>query len=295
MGYFYLNFPDASLNVIIILCYAQCVAKVKKGNKMKNLGAVFLMIALLIFPSSAWSEEEIIGRINEIKDTIYEDYRNFYSIENLEDLAIGIGITGVLANTSIDGEIQDWDQDSLRNKDTDNLSRAVKPFGDARITVPVYLGAAIFGELTKDIKVGSITGEWAKRSLRTILVATPPMLFLQIALGASRPNEDDSHWRPFNDSNGVSGHSFMGAVPFIAAAKMTDNSYLKYLFYLGSTLTGWSRINDNSHYFSQAALGWWIAYLTNSCGEKAETGKRKVVIAPAPIPGGAGFTIALRF
>jgi len=275
---------------MIILCY-------EKRNKMKNLGAVFLMIALLILPSSAWAEEEeeIISRINEIKDTIYEDYRNFYSIENLEDLAIGIGIAGVLANTSIDGEIQDWDQESLRNKDTDNLSRAVKPFGDARITVPVYLGAAIFGELTKDIKVGSITGEWAKRSLRTILVAVPPMLFLQTALGASRPIEDDSHWRPFNDSNGVSGHSFMGAVPFIAAAKMTDNSYLKYLFYLGSTLTGWSRINDNSHYFSQAALGWWMAYLAASCGDKAGTGKRKVVIALAPIPDGVRFTIALRF
>jgi len=262
---------------------------------MKNLRAVFLMIALLILPSSAWAEEEIIGRINETKDTIYKDYRSFYSIENLEYLAIGIGIAGVLANTSIDGEIQDWDQESLRNKDTDNFSRAVNPFGEGRITVPVYLGAAIFGELTKDIKVGSITGEWGKRSLRTILVGVPPMLFLQRALGASRPKEDDSHWRPFNDSNGVSGHSFMGAVPFITAAKMTDTSYLKYLFYLGSALTGWSRINDNSHYFSQASLGWWIAYLTASCGEKAETGKRKVAVALAPIPNGVRFTVAFRF
>jgi len=262
---------------------------------MQNFGAVFLVMTLLIFSSRAWTEEEIIGRIGEIKDTVYEDYRNFYAIENLEYLAIGIGIAGVLANTSIDGEIQGWDQGSLRDGDSDNFSREVKPFGDGKRTVPVYLGAAILGELTKDIKAGSTTGEWGERSLRTILVGAPPMLFLQRALGASRPKEDDSHWRPLNDDNGVSGHSFMGAVPFITAAKMTENSYLKYFFYLGSMLTGWSRINDNSHYFSQAALGWWMAYLAGTSIGEGETEKKKFVIAPAPVADGVGFTIVLVF
>ena len=262
---------------------------------MQNFRAVFFVITLLILPSGAWTEEGIVGRIEEMKDTIYEDYRNFYAVENLEYLAIGIGIAGVLANTSIDGEVQGWDQGSLRDGDTDNFSRAVKPFGDGEITVPVYLGAAIFGELTKDIEAGSTTGEWGKRSLRTILVGAPPMLLLQRSLGASRPKEDDSHWRPLNDDNGVSGHSFMGAVPFITAAKMTENPYLKYFFYLGSTLTGWSRINDNSHYFSQAALGWWMAYLAADCGEKGEAEKKKVVITPAPVADGAGFTVTLLF
>lgn len=121
------------------------------------------------------------------------------------------------------------------------------------------------------------------------------MLFLQNAIGASRPKEDDSNWRPFNDNNGVSGHSFMGAVPFITAAKMADNTYLKYFFYLGSMLTGWSRINDNSHYFSQAALGWWMAYLAADCGEKGDAEKKKVVIAPAPVADGVRFTVTLLF
>jgi len=283
------------VNVIGILGCGQCIAEAEKGNKMQNFGAVLFVMALLIFPSRAWTEEEIIGRIGEIKDTVYEDYRNFYAIENLEYLAIGIGITGVLANTSIDGEVQGWDQGSLRNGDTDDFSATVKPFGDGVRTIPVYLGAAIIGELSKDSKVGSTTGEWGKRSLRAIVVGTPPMLLLQRGLGASRPKEDDSHWRPLNDSNGVSGHSFMGAVPFITAAKMTDNPYLRYFFYLGSTLTGWSRINDNSHYFSQAALGWWMAYLAATCTEGGETEKKKLVIAPAPVADGVGFTIVLLF
>ena len=197
------------INVIVVLGCAQCVGRVDKRNKIQNFGAIFFVITLLIFPSGAWTEEGIVGRTGETKDIVYEDYRNFYAIENLEYLAIGIGIAGVLANTSIDGEIQGWDQGSLRDGDSDNFSRAVRQFGDGRITVPVYLGAAILGELTKDIKAGSTTGEWRERSLRTILVGAPPMLFLQRALGALRPKEDDSHWRPLNDDNGVSGHNFM--------------------------------------------------------------------------------------
>jgi len=262
---------------------------------MKSLVAVFLLITLLIPPSRAWAGQETVGRISEVKDTIYNDYRNFYAPENLEYLAVGIGMAAVLANTSIDGEIQGWDQESLRNEGTDDFSETVKPFGDGRRTVPVYLGAAIFGELTQGTKVGSTTGEWGKRSLRAILVGAPPMLFLQRALGASRPKEDDSSWRPLNDDNGVSGHSFMGAVPFITAARITENPYLRYFFYVGSMLTGWSRINDNSHYFSQAALGWWMAYLATACGDKTEREKGRVVIAPTPVAHGGGFMVALRF
>jgi hypothetical protein len=62
----------------------------------------------------------------------------------------------------------------------------------------------------------------------------------------------------------------------LTAAKMTDNPFLKYPLYVGSTLTGLSRINDNKHYFSQAVLGWWIAFLAvNSVAGK------KVVFAPS--------------
>jgi len=271
----------------------QCLAKLDKRNEMKNLGTVFLVMVLLILPSSVCSEEEqeIAGRIDEIKDTVYEDYRNFYSGENLGKLAIGLGVAGVLANTSADREIQNWYQESVRNKDTDNFSRVVKTFGEGMITIPLYLGAVLLGELAKDIKLGSMTGEWGERSLRTLLVGAPPMLFLQIALGASRPEEDDSHWRPFKDNNAVSGHGFMGAVPFIIAAKMTDNPYLRYCLYLVSTLCGLSRINDNAHYFSQAALGWWMAYLAATSVDR----KREVTIAPAFIHNGIGVTVAFRF
>jgi len=50
----------------------------------------------------------------------------------------------------------------LRDGDSDNFSREVKPFGYGKRTVPVYLGAAILGELTKDIKAGTTRGERGK-------------------------------------------------------------------------------------------------------------------------------------
>ena len=156
-------------------------------------------------------------------------------------------------------------------------------------------GAALVGEITEGNEWGSTTGEWGRRSLRAILVGAPPVLFLQKAIGASRPKEDDSRWRPFNDNNGVSGHSFMGAVPFIAAAKMAENQYIRYSLYLGSMLCGWSRINDDCHYFSQAAMGWWIPYLSGSCGERAEKGERQVLIRPGPVAGGIGIIAVLSF
>jgi membrane-associated phospholipid phosphatase len=60
----------------------------------------------------------------------------------------------------------------------------------------------------------------------------------------------------------VSGHAFIGAVPFITAAQMTDKIWAKGLFYTLSTIPGWSRVNDNAHYLSQVLLGWYLGYLS---------------------------------
>jgi hypothetical protein len=264
---------------------------------MKKLGTVLSLIGLLIFATLTWAEEgkETGGAIEKITYTISQDYRCFYSKEILKRLAIGIGLAGGLANTPIDEEIQGYVQDTLRNTATDKVSESVKPFGEGAITIPLYAGVALFGEFTKDSKLGSTIGKWGKSSLRTILVGAPPMLFLQRATGASRPKEDGSRWMPFNDTNGVSGHSFMGAVPFLTAAKGTDNLYVKCSLYLGSMLCGLSRINDNSHYTSQAALGWWVAYLAASCGGRTEKEGKRLIVVPASIKDGMGALAILYF
>jgi hypothetical protein len=264
---------------------------------MKNLWAVFWAMVSLTLPISGWVEGEqlIVERIGEIKHIVCEDYKNFYSGENLGKLTIGIAVAGALANTSADRRIQDWYQESLRSKETDSFSRSVKPFGEGMIIVPVYVGAALLGELTRSKKLGSTTGEWGRKSLRTLSLGAPLLLLLQKALGASRPEEANSHWHPFQGDNSVSGHSFMGAIPFITAAKMTNNPYLGHCLYLASVLCGLSRINDDAHYLSQATLGWWMAYLAATSVQKTETSKQQVVITPDLNPNRVGMVVALRF
>ena len=107
---------------------------------------------------------------------------------------------------------------------------------------------------------------WGERSMRGFLVGDPPLLALQQLTGGSRPTETNEgyEWHPFSDNNGISGHSFMGSLPFITAAKMSQSRSLKATYYAASAIAPLSRMNDNAHYPSQVALGWWMAYLSAS-------------------------------
>jgi len=204
----------------------------------------------------------IEGYLSKDLANIKDDYKNFYLSKNsLIQLGIGIGCAGILANTSMDGDIQEFYQDNVRSDATDDLSKVLKVPGNIFITVPILMGTYLaFNE--------SSAGEWAQKSLRALIVGAPAGLLLQRVTGASRPSEGDSKWRPFHDANGLSGHAFIGAVPFITAAKMNENPYMKGLLYGLSFLPGLSRINDNEHYFSQAALGWYLALLSCNAVEK---------------------------
>jgi hypothetical protein len=119
------------------------------------------------------------------------------------------------------------------------------------------------------------------------------MLALQYLTGGSRPGEspNQSKWDPGADNNGVSGHSFMGAIPFLSAAKMADNTWLKAGLYAGSALPALSRINDDDHYPSQAFLGWWIAYLAASAVDHSQDSVNDNRVHILPRPDGVGVAI----
>jgi membrane-associated phospholipid phosphatase len=121
------------------------------------------------------------------------------------------------------------------------------------------------------------------------VVGLPPLVVTQRLTGASRPGESsaESDWIPMHDSNGVSGHAFIGAFPWITAAKMAENPWEKAGWYFASTLTGWSRINDDAHYTSQVILGWSLAYL--ACDAVAQTERQlDYRFTPVPLPDGVG-------
>lgn len=237
---------------------------------MKNITFMMIVWGIVIGPQISHGQME---RVAKIYPTVASDYRQCYTLTNLGKLVLGLGIAAMYANNSFDREVQNLYQEYIRSGTTDDVARLVKPFGNGRVMVPVYLGATLLGEWLPDSHLGNLVGDFGRTNSRALLVGVPLVLLLQRATGASRPSESShSRWHWFADDNGVSGHSFMGAVPFLVAANMTPQRLLKYPLYLGSMLTGLSRINDNQHYFSQAFLGWWLAWLATSAINNRQVG-----------------------
>ena len=141
------------------------------------------------------------------------------------------------------------------------------------------------------------TSQWGERSIRTFVVGVPAVILMQKLTGGSRPNDEagSSHWDAWGDNHGVSGHSFMSAIPFINAAKLTDNRMLKGALYGGSLLGALSRVNDNAHYPSQVALGWWLAYVASSAIDRTDSGKGNFQITPYFMGNGYGAMLEYRF
>lgn len=227
----------------------------------------------------------------DAKRSVCSDYCNYYDRETMAKLAYGLVLGSVLANTSMDQDVQDWYQQDVRSTDTDNFSEFWKTFGEGHIFIPAYACLAFAGKFVEDWPVAGPVGDFGARTTRAYLVGAPPMLFMQFMLGASRPGETghSSHWDPFQDTNSVSGHAFIGAVPFITAANMTDSYVLKSGLYACSTLTGVSRINDDCHYLSQVILGWWMAYLACEAVDQTQLNRHGMTFMPIASTDTVGF------
>ncbi len=152
----------------------------------------------------------------------------------------------------------------MRSATSDGVAAFWKNFGNGWITIPICAGADLAGNYFDDYPLANTLGEFGDRSVRAYAVGTLPMLAMQELLGSGRPSNtaDNSYWHPLKHDNGVSGHAFISAVPFITAAKMSDDPLAKAFFYACSTMTAWSRINDDAHYLSEAWMGWFMAYLS---------------------------------
>ncbi len=227
---------------------------------------------------------------------IRSDYRNYYSCVTMRDLWLGVGGGAVLANTSLDEDFQGWYQRDVRSSSTDDFATFWKPFGEGWIFVPAYAGLALVGGIFEDRPLVGGVGEFGDRVTRGYLVGVPPMVLMQYLLGGSRPTEPGlgSQWKPFDDDNGVSGHAFIGAVPFITAAKMCQNPWMKATLYTFSTLPAWSRFNDDTHYLSQACLGWWMAYLACRAVDDTQQEDRCLTFTPLVTPEVAGVGLVVR-
>jgi membrane-associated phospholipid phosphatase len=250
-----------------------------------------LVLAVWLLPLGHRCIAEDNGAISRGIEAVKTDFGNFYlDRANLTNLGIGVAGAAVFANTGMDRYIRNKYQNDLRSKDTDEATKIFNISGTALVlvTVPVYIGTYGAGMLLHN----STMEEWAQKSFRATLVGGPALLFLATATGADRPTEGNSHWKPFQNIHGVSGHAYIGGIPFITAAKMSENPYQKAIFYGLSTVTGLSRINDDKHYFSQVAMGWYLAYLSCAAVEKGNDRQEgRVHVQLAPVPKGIAITV----
>jgi len=256
---------------------------------------IVLGFAVLLLPLGHRCLAADNGVISKSYETLKMDFGNFYlDRENLTRLGVGVAGAAVLANTGIDRYIRNKYQNDLRSHETDEATKIFNISGTAvaLVLVPAYIGTYGAGKLLHN----STMEEWAQKSFRATVVGGPALLFLAAATGADRPTEGDSKWGAYQNFHGISGHAFFGAVPFITAAKMSGNPYQKAIFYGLSTFTGLSRINDDKHYFSQSALGWYLAYLSCAVVEKGnEQREGRVHVQLAPVPKGIAVTVQKRY
>jgi hypothetical protein len=236
----------------------------------------------------------LYGSLYEFRQDVCGDYRNYYSWRTARDLLLCTGGAAIMANTTIDEKFQHWVQDDARSSESDEFADFWKCFGNGKIFIPAWAGLGVAASMLDRWPVTSNVGEFGLRTTRSYLVGIPPMYFMQYCLGGSRPEEGKgSDWQPFDDSNGVSGHAYIGAVPFITAAQMCDNRCLKGCFYFMSVLPAWSRVNDDSHYLSQVWMGWWMAYLSSRA--VSETQQEKCMsVSPILAPNTIGMMLEYR-
>jgi membrane-associated phospholipid phosphatase len=224
---------------------------------------------------------------------VWNDYRNFYTVPSLGKLLLGVGLGAVAANTAIDAEFRDWYQDDVRGVGTNHLADFWRPIGDGWYAIPVMAGTALIGRWFGDCPSTGVLGEFGARASRAYLVGAPPLLLMQKMLSGGRPIYDQSsEWEFFGGTAfAVSGHSFMGAVPFLTGANMTENPWAKAALFACSVMPAWSRVNDDRHYLSQAALGWWLAYLATSAVDETSQAQRQFAVTPIITPEitGVGF------
>ena len=215
--------------------------------------SLFITLLISLFTLPSYAEEGIWN-------TVKKDYSEFYSADRFMRMGIVFSGGAIMANTSIDQDFQDRNAGNIYSVDD---SYNYKQLGEGKYLISLSLISAGISSYLSDGKELTGIGKWGERTARAYFVGGPTVLLTQLLTGASRPAEAPfkSDWKPFNDSNGVSGHAFIGSVPFLTIAYMNQNNpVIKYSAYLASTLAGLSRINDDAHYLSQVILGWYLGW-----------------------------------
>lgn len=184
-------------------------------------------------------------------------WRRNYSRRSFLRLGGGILAAGVLAYSGLDEALESFHTGTVRSSATDRVSHFLKVFGERFWFVNWALVAVVDAWLRTNA-----FSRWGRKNFEAMVVGLPTLWTVQRTLGANRPSSRDGspRWRPMKADNSASGHTFIAAVPWLTLAARSGRKQVRVPAWVGSWLTGWSRVNDRKHYISQVILGWIIAW-----------------------------------
>lgn len=174
-------------------------------------------------------------------------------------------LLGVLGTTALGMALDK----SLRNKisdPTDSFGRSVSDVGNAIGSVFVYptlLGGTLLG---KAIGSQTLYGV-SSRALKSVLVGGAGGMILKVAVGRERPStspDNNTSFKPFNfkDNSFPSGHTTVAFALATSFAREIDGEWDDVAFFSLATLTAYSRMHDNRHWFSDVVFGAGIGILS---------------------------------
>ena len=234
--------------------------------------AITSVHAIYNTPASVHPSDYEKNWMHNVLQDIKQDFSDYLESDNLLILGDTFIAAGILANTGLDRSFRNHWQTDIRTGGLNNFFEIPRHIGGLSFYyVPIYLGTMGLGHMREHTALGNTVYHWGYRSLRTFILGGLQQVVMTNLLGSGRPCRfEDSKWQPFRYENGVSGHAFYGAVPFMTAAMMSDPPLLKYGLYALSLLPGISRVNSDSHYLSQVILGWTIALLSSKAVYNAD-------------------------
>ncbi len=174
-------------------------------------------------------------------------------------------VLGVLGATAI-GMVLDK---SLRNKisdPTDSFGRSASDVGNAIGSVFVYptlLGASLLGKAIGSQTVYGVSS----RALKSVLVGGAGGMILKVMVGRERPSTSPNqnlkfHPFTFKDNSFPSGHTTVAFALATSFAREINGEWDNVAFFSLASLTAYSRMHDNKHWFSDVIFGAGIGILS---------------------------------
>ncbi|OHB68912.1 MAG: hypothetical protein A2Y77_04350, partial [Planctomycetes bacterium RBG_13_62_9] len=258
----------------------------------QRLGVSVALLSLGIMGQASVHGYDVVARSKDYLGDLKQDYREFYlSPDRLLRLGVAFGVGGVMANSGIDEDIQDWYQDHAAINSENDIANAAQRLGEGRNLLPIAAAAALADDILWPDQNHPV-GVWGKRVTRAYLVGAPTLLLTQRLTGGAGPYAGEPDWHTWRDHKGVSGHAFIGAVPILTAARMfEDNAWARYGLYALSAAPALSRVNDNCHYASQAFLGWFLAWECAGAVFETSTRNKQIALVPMVTPDGCGLAL----